>query len=106
MSDIRIKPEPLNSDQLLIDVLSFEQKWGGVFDIGHTWALIEQIVHQSRIALAHTRYELYENDRLAELNEVLDNFYLDQAFSSVADGIPEVSPTWQGEDQNSGSRWK
>lgn len=89
MSDIRIKPEPLNSEQLLIDILSLEQKWGGVVDIGQTWKAIEGIVYQSRLALKTTRYELYENDLLAELNEVLDNFYLDQAFSSVGQGISD-----------------
>lgn len=91
MSDIRIMPELLNSEQLLIDILSLEKTWGGVVDIGQTWKLLEGIVYQSRIALKNTRYELYENDLLAELNEVLDNFYLDQAFSSVGQGIPDSS---------------
>ena len=89
MSDIRIKPEPLNSEQLLIDVLSFEQKLGGVSDIGQTWRLIDDIVSQCRMALINTQYELYDNLRLAQLNEVLDNFYLDQAFSSVGAGIAD-----------------
>lgn len=91
MSDIRLKPEPLNTEQLLIDILSLEQKWGGVVDIGQIYKAIEGIVYESRLALKSTRYELYENDLLAELNEVLDNFYLDQAFSSVGQSVVDSS---------------
>ena len=85
MAEIRLTPSHLDSQELLTDILLFEQRWDHAVDIHQTMARVVDIVAQikSTIDVAEPI------DELTRLNGALDHFYLDLAFSSTTQNMPE-----------------
>ncbi len=85
MAEIRLTPSHLDSKELLTDILLFEQKWDHAVDIHQTMARIVDIVVQVK-SVINVAEPL---DDLTRLNGALDYFYLDLAFSSTTQNMPE-----------------
>ena len=93
MSEIRLTAGPLNCQDLLTDILLFEQKWDSAVDTRQVMDRVVQFIDQ--ISAAMTVDDISDEDiddeqrALGRLNEALDCFYLDLAFSSTTQDVPE-----------------
>jgi regulator of sirC expression with transglutaminase-like and TPR domain len=74
---------------LLTTILSFERQWQVGGDICQSMVAVNDIVDQCNQAMIDIMLNDSQTLGLDELNEVLDDFYLQQAFSSTTHQIPD-----------------
>ena len=84
MSEIRIAPPKPDTADLLTELLLFESRIDHSVNFGQTLHLVNDIINRLELAISE------EGARdLHSLYEVLDCFYLDLAFSTTAQDMPE-----------------
>lgn len=96
MTEIRLSSKSLDSNDLLTDILLFEKKWDASNDIHSSMTHIKEVIARIRTAMGGEdkaqRYDPQFDFKplvLSHLNDALDCFYLDLAFSSTTQDVPE-----------------
>jgi regulator of sirC expression with transglutaminase-like and TPR domain len=88
MNKIRLTADKLDTQELLTDILQYESKWEPSTDVQEAMKLVTHIVEQIKPLLADNANSEPQLN-INQLNDVLDHFYLNLAFSSTTQEMPE-----------------
>lgn len=89
MAEILFTLSTENYGDLLSQVVDFEHQWDDGEQISQTLMLVDNIVEQVRRNMLAQAGDRVGNPGLDQLNDALDCFYLDLAFSSTTQDVPE-----------------
>jgi regulator of sirC expression with transglutaminase-like and TPR domain len=88
MNEIRLTPDKLDTQDLLADILLFESKWEPTTEVQPTMAMVAKIVEQIQLSMVADDADQLQLG-MNQLNDALDHFYLNMAFSSTTQSMPE-----------------
>ncbi len=89
MTDIVLSQNFGDYQDLLCDVLLFEHQTEGLGTVAESLTLVDRLTEQLSGYMYEQGYQQDQPLGLDQLNDVLDSFYLDLAFSSTTQDVPE-----------------
>lgn len=89
MAEIRIIPSTEDYIELLPQLVYFEHQWEGNELMSQTLGLVDDVISRIRQYVDAQSKKVEHIDELERLSDLLDCFFLDLAFSSTSQEVPE-----------------